>query len=56
MLSLLLKLLLLPFRLVLWVVGLIAKGVIMGTCGCITAVVLLLLAIVAVVVYLVFFL
>ncbi len=45
MLGMLLKLLLLPFRLITWLIGLVVKGLVFGSCGCLAAAALVLVVI-----------
>ena len=54
MLGLLLKLLLWPFRLVTWLLGLAVKGLVFGSCGCLAGAALLVLVIVVALVLLLF--
>ncbi len=50
----LLKILLWPLRLVTWLIGLVVKGLVFGSCGCLAAAGLALLVIIVVVVLLLF--
>ena len=54
MLRMLLKLLLWPYRLVTWLLGLAVKGLVFGSCGCLAAAALVVLVIVVALVLLFF--
>ena len=54
MLGILIKILLWPFRFVMWLLGLAAKSLVIGSCGCLAAAGLALVVIIVVVVLLLF--